>query len=80
MKPLFFNREHKHTAFVQLDTRNCNACWACLAACPNKVIGRVNLPWHKHALLLETTKCTGCKKCVKACKHNALTKRTNNEI
>ncbi len=75
MRPLVFNRSYRNTAFVQLDNHNCRACWACLDACPNNVIGRVNLPWHKHALFIETTKCTGCLKCVKVCKHDALKKR-----
>jgi 2-oxoglutarate ferredoxin oxidoreductase subunit delta len=62
------------TKYIQLDTRKCEACWKCMDACPNNVIERVNLPWHKHALLINRDQCTGCVKCVKACEYDAITK------
>jgi len=75
MKLLFFNRENARSPFVNLNTKKCKACWKCLDECPNNVIGRVNLPWHKHALVLESEKCIGCFKCVKACSFGAFTRK-----
>lgn len=68
------------TDYILLDTKKCEACWKCMEACPDNVIGRVNLPWHKHALIIKRDKCTGCSKCIKACESNAITKvSTNND-
>lgn len=75
MRSRFFRREHTATAFVMLDTKKCKACWECQHACPNHVIGRINLPWHKHALFVNSGLCVGCMKCVKVCKAGAMSKR-----
>lgn len=72
------NRGQAKTNYILLDTRKCEACWKCLELCLNNVIGRVNLPWHKHALLKKSDNCTGCSKCIKACEFNAITKMTAN--
>ena len=69
MKPGFLDREHTKTPFIQLDTRKCKACWKCLEDCPNRVINKVDLPWHKHALIVEPDKCTGCLKCINVCEY-----------
>lgn len=74
MKLRFFNREHTRTPYVQLDTRKCNACWKCLENCPNQVINKVDLPWHKHALLIEPDNCNGCLTCMKVCQYGAYAK------
>lgn len=66
--------EYERTEYVQLDTRKCTSCWKCQEICSNNVIGRVNLPWHKHARIVNGSNCTGCIKCVKACESNALSK------
>lgn len=71
MKPKIFRRENTRTSHVQLDTGKCKACWKCLEDCPNQVIGKVDLPWHKHALIINPDKCTGCLKCIKACSYHA---------
>jgi 2-oxoglutarate ferredoxin oxidoreductase subunit delta len=76
MRPGFFNREHLKTAFIQLDTGKCKACWKCREACPNHVIGVVDLPWHKHSIFINGSNCTGCLKCVRVCEPNALSKIT----
>jgi len=68
------NREQAKTKFIQLDTGKCEACWKCMAVCSNKVFGRVNIPWHKHALINKSVNCTGCLKCIKACEFNAISK------
>jgi 2-oxoglutarate ferredoxin oxidoreductase subunit delta len=58
-----------------LDTRKCQACWKCLAACPNHAIGKIDLPWHKHALIIAPQKCTGCLACIKICQPRAYTRQ-----
>ena len=72
MKPRSARREYASTAYVQLNTRKCKACWKCLEICSNNVIGRVNLPLHKHARIINESNCKGCLKCVKVCESNAL--------
>ena len=74
MRQGFFKREHTNTAFVLLDTKKCEACWKCLDVCTNNVIGRINLPWHKHIRFVNGSACIGCMKCVKICKGGALSK------
>ena len=72
MKPRSVRSEYVRTAYVQLNTRKCKACWKCLEICPNDVIGKVNLPLHKHARIINGSNCKGCLKCVKVCESNAL--------
>ncbi len=60
------------TAYIHLETRKCRACWECIRACPNDVIGRINLLFHKHARIEHPEKCKGCRKCVKACQEEAI--------
>ena len=79
MKPGTGNREHSRTAYIQLDTKKCIACWKCQDKCSNKVIGKVNLPWHKHAHIVKANNCTGCLKCLSACEVKALSKITTKE-
>jgi uncharacterized Fe-S center protein len=67
-------REHKQSEFILLDTAKCIACWKCQEVCLNNVIGRINLPFHKHARINNGSNCTGCLKCVKICEANALCK------
>ena len=76
MRQGFFKQEHTNTAFVVLDTRNCEACWKCLDVCTNDVIGRINLLWHKHVRFINGSACTGCMKCVKICATGAISKRS----
>ena len=57
---------------VQINTKNCTACWKCLEACKNNVIGRINLPWHKHAKIIHADNCTACLRCVKVCESDAV--------
>ena len=74
MKPEKVNREQAHTGYIQLDTKKCKACWKCKEICSNQVLGRINLPWHKHIRILNASNCTGCLKCVKVCEFMALSK------
>jgi 2-oxoglutarate ferredoxin oxidoreductase subunit delta len=68
---MFFNREHTRTPFVQLDTQKCKACWECIKNCSNQVIGKIDFPWHKHALIIEPDACTGCLNCISICQYSA---------
>lgn len=74
MKLRFLKRNHVESRFVRLNTRKCEACWKCLEKCPSQVIGKVDLLWHKHALIKNACDCTGCLRCVKACESGALLK------
>ncbi|HEY3283933.1 MAG TPA: DUF4405 domain-containing protein [Armatimonadota bacterium] len=67
---------HTDTPYVHLRTRACQACWNCVAACPSRVVGRVNLPIHKHAHLSRSSDCRGCGRCVSACPTGALSRHT----
>ena len=68
------------TKYIQLNTRKCEACWKCVEACDKNVFGRINLPWHKHAVIVRSNNCTGCLKCKKACEHNAISKIQTAEL
>jgi uncharacterized Fe-S center protein len=64
---------HNATAYIFLNSRLCQACWECIESCPNGVIGKINLPFHRHARIDNAGKCTGCQKCVEACSQQAIT-------
>jgi 2-oxoglutarate ferredoxin oxidoreductase subunit delta len=61
------------TEYIYLDTAKCKACWKCIEACPNGVIDKVNLPFHKHARISCPEHCKGCLKCAKVCSQQAIT-------
>ena len=65
--------QSQETAHIQLDSRKCQACWACVEICPKQVLGKIDLPFHKHAKIVNPEACIGCKKCVKKCEHDAIT-------
>jgi ferredoxin len=77
MKSRSNNNDSRRTTYIQLDTKKCIACWECLSECKNHVIGRINLPWHKHSKFVNSNDCTGCLKCVNICEPGALTKISN---
>ena len=58
--------------YIQLLTKNCKACWKCVENCPKKVIGKVNIIFHKHARINNSMECNGCLKCVKTCEYIAI--------
>lgn len=74
MKSKFKDNKKAQALAVQLDTGKCMACWKCLEVCTNNVLGRINLPWHKHIRIIKEANCIGCLKCVKVCAHNALSR------
>ncbi len=65
-------RPHQ-TRFIAVDTHQCEACWNCVRACPQKVLGKVEVLWHRHVRIDHANACTGCGKCVRACEHGAIT-------
>jgi 2-oxoglutarate ferredoxin oxidoreductase subunit delta len=67
---------HDSTPYISLDTHLCRACWECVAACPQGVIGKVDILFHKHARIGNASECKGCLKCVKACEQGAITARS----
>jgi 2-oxoglutarate ferredoxin oxidoreductase subunit delta len=58
-----------HTPYVWANPKKCVACWACVDACPEQVIGRVGFLWHKHIVFKNSESCISCKKCIKTCPH-----------
>jgi uncharacterized Fe-S center protein len=75
MKSRFFNLERSKTPFIQLNTRKCKACWKCIEDCPKQVINKIDLPWHKHAVIAEPGNCRGCMNCINVCQYGAYVKR-----
>ena len=71
-------RRHSSAAsdFVALDRSRWEACWCCVAVCPEAVLGKVEVLWHKHAVIDSGERCTGCGRCLKACKSGALSGRS----
>ena len=62
----------RQTRHIQLDSRQCEACWKCVEVCPQRVIGKMNFFFHKHAVFRRPEECSGCRKCVKVCEYHAL--------
>jgi NAD-dependent dihydropyrimidine dehydrogenase PreA subunit len=63
---------HNDTKYIQFDRSKCQACWKCIESCPNGVIGKINMPFHKHVRVDDPDLCKGCLKCVKACLQKAI--------
>jgi len=63
---------HDKTQYIRLNTRLCKACWDCMAACRNNVIGRIDFLSHKHAHIKNAGNCKGCMACVRACRQKAI--------
>ena len=67
--------ERGATPFIVLDQSRCEACWECLAVCPESVLGKVDVWFHRHAVVRQGDLCRGCRRCVKACAAGALSDR-----
>lgn len=63
--------------FVTLDRSLCEACWECVAVCPESVIGKVDVWRYRHAVIHAGDRCLGCLRCVKVCASGALSARDN---
>lgn len=74
-----FNRNHTLTDYIRLDTRRCIACWKCVNSCPENVMDKVDLPWHKHAIIKNPATCIGCLKCSKLCETGAISSRKSSQ-
>ena len=77
MNSTLLKNKNTYTAFVQLDTYACSACWKCIEVCPNNVIDKsflfiLNTLIHEHVLMYNASECIGCMKCMQACKFNAI--------
>jgi 2-oxoglutarate ferredoxin oxidoreductase subunit delta len=59
------------TPYILVNPKQCVACWKCIETCPNNVIGKVSVLWHKHIVIKNGNNCSGCKKCVKICPNEA---------
>lgn len=62
------------TEFIHATGRRCKACWKCVEACPQGVLGKVNFLFHKHAIIVQPDACIGCYKCIKACRDGVIAK------
>ncbi|MDE6527697.1 MAG: 4Fe-4S binding protein [Muribaculaceae bacterium] len=60
-------RKRKATRFVSVNKHNCIACWECVAACPENVLGKVDFLGHRHVRIINSDACVGCCRCVKVC-------------
>ncbi len=63
---------HNQTRYIYLDTSKCRACWKCIESCPEGVIGKIDLPFHKHVRISQPDQCKGCLKCVNVCPEEAI--------
>jgi ferredoxin len=66
---------HTKTPYILLDTRRCKACWACVDVCPQRVVGKVDFRFHRHAHIDRAKDCRGCLRCLSACSHQAILTR-----
>ena len=60
------------TPFVTLDRSRCTACWECIAVCPESVLGKIDVWFHRHAVVRDGDRCRGCRRCIKVCAAGAL--------
>ena len=61
--------------FVALDRSRCEACWECIAGCPESVLGKIDVWFHHHAVVSAGDRCVGCRRCIKVCAVGALSDR-----
>ncbi|MBR5644733.1 MAG: ferredoxin family protein [Salinivirgaceae bacterium] len=66
------SRHVQQTAHITIDLHCCQACWKCVNACPKQVLGKIDLPFHKHVKIVNAEKCIGCNKCVKMCEFGVI--------
>lgn len=66
------SNRRRGTEYIELNTRNCEACWECVEACPNQVLGKLQVLSHKHVRVVNADNCAGCGLCAFACEHDAI--------
>ncbi len=66
------SQSHTNTKYIELNRSRCQACWKCVEACPNDVLGKVIVFNHRHARVNHAEACKGCKKCVDSCPNGAI--------
>lgn len=66
------SRHVQQTAHITIDLHRCQACWKCVNACQKQVLGKIDLPFHKHVKIVNAENCIGCNKCVKMCEFGAV--------
>jgi NAD-dependent dihydropyrimidine dehydrogenase PreA subunit len=71
---------HNSTQYIELNTRVCQACWKCVETCPNHVLGKIDIFFHKHARVDNADACKGCKKCVRVCPNGAILYKGVNSV
>jgi NAD-dependent dihydropyrimidine dehydrogenase PreA subunit len=67
--------EHFETKFIRINEHRCRACWKCIEACPQKVLGSINVFFHRHVRIDNSELCKGCQKCVKVCPEKAISSK-----
>ncbi|MDP4240402.1 MAG: 4Fe-4S binding protein [Bacteroidota bacterium] len=77
MRSTRLTHENTRTAFVQLNSDACTACWKCIEICPGKVLDKSFLfigdtLIHEQVLMYDASACTGCLECMQACEFNAI--------
>ena len=60
---------HKYAVTIDVNSKLCNGCKACIEACPKKVMSMKG----KVAFLETPVDCTACKSCLEACTKDAIT-------
>ncbi len=63
---------HKANPYIRLDTSRCKACWKCVQVCPQGVFGKVDILFHRHALIKRMENCKGCLLCLNSCPNQAI--------
>ncbi|MCM1566196.1 MAG: 4Fe-4S binding protein [Dehalobacter sp.] len=63
---------------ITINSKLCHACWKCILSCKKNVLGKINLPFHKHVKIAHPNNCVGCYQCEKVCEYGAIT-RLNKE-
>ncbi|HMA92364.1 MAG TPA: 4Fe-4S binding protein, partial [Polyangiaceae bacterium] len=63
---------HSRTPYVDIQLRECVACYGCVSACQQGVLGKVAIGRHRHVHVDQPTRCTGCGRCVRSCSQRAI--------
>jgi len=70
--PHFSRKRVLKTRYISINVRKCIACWECVSACPQDVLGKITFFAHRHVRLLNPENCKGCLACKKLCPQGAI--------